>query len=92
MKTSLIIAAASAFSAATFVVSIASAQTPASPSFGVNGLSCKGVNACKGQSACKSATNACKGQNSCKGKGWKPVDSTLTCQAEGGTVGGGPGA
>jgi hypothetical protein len=87
MNKSLVIAAASAFAAGTLVVSVANAQTPASPKFGQNSTDCKGVNACKGQSACKSATNACKGQNACKGKGWVQGVSTLTCQAEGGTTG-----
>ncbi len=85
-------AAASAFAVGTLVASVAMSQTPNSPSFGLNGLSCKGINSCKGQSACKSATNSCKGQNSCKGKGWLPVKSTLACTSAGGVVGGGPGA
>jgi len=87
MRKSLLVAAASAFAAGTFVASAATAQTSSSPSFGQNSTDCKGVNACKGQSACKSATNACKGQNSCKGKGWVQGISTLTCQAEGGVTG-----
>ncbi len=92
MKTSLIAAAASAFAAGALVASVASATTPMSPSFGQNSLACKGINSCKGQSACKSVTNSCKGQNSCKGKGWLPAQSSLACRAEGGSVGGGPGA
>jgi hypothetical protein len=87
MKKSFVMAAASVFAAGTMVASIASAQTPNSPSFGGDSLACKGVNACKGQSSCKSASNACKGQNACKGKGWVQGVSTLTCQAEGGVTG-----
>jgi hypothetical protein len=87
MKSSLVIAAAAAFTAGTLIASAVSAQTPYSPQFGQNSTDCKGVNACKGQSACKSPTNACKGQNSCKGKGWIQGVSTLTCQAQGGTPG-----
>ena len=79
MKKSVIIAAATAFAAAGAFVSLANAQTPASPTFGDNSLACKGINACKGQSACKSASNACKGQ------GWLPSTSRLDCQGQGGS-------
>ena len=88
MRKSFVVAA-SVFAAGAFVASVASAQTPASPSFGQNKTDCKGINACKGQSACKSTTNACKGQNACKGKGWVQGVSSLSCQAQGGLVGGG---
>jgi hypothetical protein len=89
MRKSFVVAAATIFAAGTLAASIASAQTPVSPSFGQNKTDCKGINACKGQSACKSATNACKGQNACKGKGWLQNTASLACQAQGGVVGGG---
>jgi hypothetical protein len=84
MKRSLVVAA-SVFAAGAFAASVATAQTPSSPSFGQNKTDCKGINACKGQSACKSASNACKGQNACKGKGWVQNVSTLSCLAQGGS-------
>ena len=81
----LLIASAASVFAAGVLISVASAQTPSSPTFGANSLACKGINACKGQSACKSATNACKGQNACKGKGWAMAKSKLECTAAGGS-------
>jgi hypothetical protein len=85
MKKSFVMAAATVFAAGTLVASIASAQTPNSPSFGDTSLACKGINACKGQSACKSGANSCKGQNACKGQGWVAAKSRLDCQAAGGS-------
>ena len=84
MKKSFVMAAATVFAAGTMVASIASAQTPSSPSYGNDSLACKGINACKGQSACKSGANACKGHNACKGQGWASAKSRLDCQAAGG--------
>ena len=42
MKKSFVMAAATVFAAGTMVASIASAQTPVSPSFGSDSLACKG--------------------------------------------------
>ena len=74
-KRTLVIAAASAFAAATF----------ATTAF-ADGVKCGGTNACKGQSACKSAANSCKGQNACKGQGWSETSNTQDCAAKGGKV------
>ena len=86
MKKSIVMAAATVFAAGTLAASIASAQTPSSPSFGDTSLACKGINACKGQSACKSAANACKGQNGWQGQVCSAAMSRLECQAAGGST------
>ncbi len=67
-KRTLIIAAASAFAAATFATSAFA-----------DGVKCGGANACKGQSACKSGASACKGQNACKGQGFVVTGNSLEC-------------
>ena len=83
MKKSFVMAAATVFAAGTMVASIASAQTPVSPSFGNDSLACKGVNACKGTSDCKTAKNDCKGMNDCKGHGFKKMSAQACTKANG---------